>query len=72
MNQTLSKARVETVKNLLMAMGVNEEQIATFAFGENSPVVANNEREVSFYDRRVVLKLHNPSSLNDDKVANNY
>ncbi len=53
-------------------MGVNEEQIATFAFGENSPVVANNEREVSFYDRRVVLKLHNPSSLNDDKVANNY
>jgi len=72
LNQTLSKARVETVKNLLMAMGVNEEQIATFAFGENSPVVANNEREVSFYDRRVVLKLYNPSSLNDDKVANNY
>jgi len=45
-----------------MAQGVNEEQISTFAYGENSPVVATDEKQISFYDRRVVLKLHNPLS----------
>jgi len=71
LNQTLSQARVESVKILLMAQGVDEQQIATFAFGENSPVVANSEREVSFYDRRVVLKLHTPSLVEDSKTINN-
>lgn len=76
LNQTLSQARVESVKTLLMAQGVNEQQIATFAFGEDSPVVANNEREVSFYDRRVVLKLHKPSQIENtgmvkSQMANN-
>jgi sortase system peptidoglycan-associated protein len=72
LNQTLSQARVESVKALLMAQGVEEQQIATFAYGENSPVVANNEREVSFYDRRVVLKLHKPSQLENNQMANNH
>ena len=71
LNQTLSQARVESVKTLLMAQGVEEEQIATFAFGENAPVVANNAREVSFYDRRVVLKLHKPAELENTEVVNN-
>lgn len=71
LNQTLSKARVESVKNLLMAQGVSNAQIATFAFGEGSPVVANNEREVSFYDRRVVLKLHKSSAIQNNQMANN-
>lgn len=71
LNQTLSKARVESVKTLLMAQGVNEQQIATFAFGEGAPVVANNEREVSFYDRRVVLKLHKPSALENPEMIKN-
>ena len=62
LNQTLSQARVESVKTLLMAQGVKENQITTFAFGENSPVVANSEKQVSFYDRRVVLKLHAAAS----------
>lgn len=61
-NQSLSQARVASVKTLLMAQGVDEQQIQTFAYGEKSPVVANSEREVSFYDRRVVLKLHKPNS----------
>jgi len=58
LNQALSQARVKSVKRLLMAQGVTEQQIATFAFGEDAPVVANSQREVSFYDRRVVMKLH--------------
>lgn len=61
-NQKLSQARVDSVKELLMAQGVNEEQIATFAYGEKSPVVATKDQQISFYDRRVVLKLHNPLS----------
>ena len=72
LNQTLSKARVESVKTLLMAQGVEEQKIATFAFGEGSPVVANNEREVSFYDRRVVMKLHKPSTFENNQMANNH
>jgi len=76
LNQTLSQARVESVKNLLMAQGVDEQQIATFAFGEDSPVVANSEHEVSFYDRRVVLKLHTSAQLEtadiiENQMANN-
>jgi len=69
LNQMLSKARVESVKTLLMAQGVKEQQIATFAFGEGAPVVASNEREVSFYDRRVVLKLHNSSKLENTEMV---
>lgn len=77
LNQSLSQARVKSVKSLLMAQGVEEQQIATFAFGEESPVVANNESEISFYDRRVVLKLHTPSLVKESKtinsqMANNY
>lgn len=71
-NQALSKARVESVKTLLMAQGVNEQQIATFAFGENAPVVANNQRKVSFYDRRVVMKLHKSTEVEEDQMANNH
>ena len=71
LNQTLSQARVESVRTLLMAQGVDEQQIATFAFGEDSPVVANSEREVSFYDRRVVLKLHTPASGKASQTVNN-
>ncbi len=71
LNQTLSQARVESVKTLLMAQGVDEQQIAMFAFGEDSPVVANSEREVSFYDRRVVLKLHTPSLVEAPAILQN-
>ncbi|MGL1958546.1 MAG: sortase-associated OmpA-like protein PdsO [Colwellia sp.] len=71
LNQTLSLARVTSVKKLLMAQGVNEEQIALFAFGENAPVVASDEHEVSFYDRRVVMKVHNGQLPLNSQTAKN-
>lgn len=58
-NKNLSLARVNAVKNLLTAQGVDETRILTFAYGEEAPVVSNAQQENSFYDRRVVLKLHN-------------
>lgn len=67
-NQAISIARVNTVKNALIDQGVEAERIQLFAFGEQSPVVANSEKETSFYDRRVVIKLHSDSV----QVANNY
>jgi sortase system peptidoglycan-associated protein len=68
LNQALSIARVNTVKNALIDQGVKAERIQLFAFGEQAPVVANSEKEVSFYDRRVVIKLHS----NSKQMANNY
>ena len=68
LNQALSIARVNTVKNALIDQGVEAERIQLFAFGEQAPVVANSKQEVSFYDRRVVIKLHS----NTEQVANNY
>jgi len=59
LNQKLSLARVQKVKDLLMAQGVEDERIITAAFGEAQPMVANAQQESSFYDRRVVMKLHN-------------
>jgi len=68
----LSIARVNAVKNALIARGVRAERINLFAYGEQAPVVANNEKEVSFYDRRVVIKLQ-PSEnqhANQQTVSN--
>ena len=59
-NQALSIARVQSVKALLVAQGVDEGQINTYAYGETAPIAANSEQEINFYDRRVVLKLHSP------------
>lgn len=68
LNQALSIARVNTVKNALIAQGVTAERIKLFAYGEQAPVVANSDKQVSFYDRRVVIKLHSDAA----QVANNY
>ncbi len=58
LNQALSMARVNSVKNALIDEGVESDRIQIFAYGEQEPVVASNEKEISFYDRRVVIKLH--------------
>ena len=67
-NHNLSLARVNSVKNALINQGVASDRIQTFAFGETEPVVANAQKEVSFYDRRVVVKLHQDSN----QMANNH
>jgi sortase system peptidoglycan-associated protein len=67
LNQALSIARVNTVKNALIDQGVQAERIQLFAFGEQAPVAANSNKEISFYDRRVVIKLHTDT----DQVAKN-
>ena len=67
LNQTLSQARVNAVKSALVDYGINDTRINTQAFGESAPVVAKTDKEVSFYDRRVVIQLHR----NNNQTAKN-
>jgi sortase system peptidoglycan-associated protein len=65
LNQALSLARINAVKNALVDQGVKADRISLFAFGEQQSVVASVNKEVSFYDRRVVIKLKNTALAND-------
>ncbi|WP_157673933.1 sortase-associated OmpA-like protein PdsO [Cognaticolwellia beringensis] len=65
LNQAISLARINAVKNALIDLGVKADRISLFAFGEQQPVVASVDKEVSFYDRRVVIKLKNTALTND-------
>ena len=65
LNQALSLARIHAVKNALIDQGVKADRISLFAFGEQQSVVASANKEVSFYDRRVVIKLKNTALAND-------
>jgi len=67
-NENLSLARVNSVKNALVLQGVAENRITTYSFGEGQPVIATAQKEISFYDRRVVVKVHN----NLGQVAKSY
>ncbi|MBA6390803.1 sortase-associated OmpA-like protein PdsO [Colwellia sp. BRX10-3] len=78
LNQAISLARINAVKNALIDLGVKADRISLFAFGEQQPVVASVDKEVSFYDRRVVIKLKNTALANDaasqenSQTAKNY
>lgn len=65
LNQALSLARINAVKSALIDQGVEADRISLFAFGEQQSVVASVNKEVSFYDRRVVIKLKNTALAND-------
>ena len=71
-NHGLSIARVNAVKKALIDNGISPDRIKLFAYGENAPVVANNKKEVSFYDRRVVIQLKPAENNAPAHVANNY
>lgn len=67
LNQALSQDRVNSVKAALVNFGINSDRIIGSAFGESAPVVAKTDSEVSFYDRRVVIKLNK----NTNQMAKN-
>ena len=59
------------MKNALIDQGVTAEQINLFAYGEQQPVVASADKEISFYDRRVVIKLKNTAIANKNSEQEN-
>ncbi len=64
-NLTLSKERVDAVKQFLMKHGVARSQSVTEAFGETKPVAREATPENHFFDRRVVLQV----SVDDLPIA---
>lgn len=54
-NQQLSEARVERVREFLLAHGVAEQQVETQAYGESKPLASEETPEGDFFDRRVVM-----------------
>lgn len=56
-NQVLSEKRVQSVKALLVANGISEENIHSQALGEQSPLLSEQNFQNDFYDRRVEVKL---------------
>lgn len=68
LNLKLSSDRADSVKKQLITLGVSEDRINTYAFGESAPVVANAQHKSSFYDRRVMIKIHQQPS----QVAKNF
>ncbi|GIU27088.1 sortase-associated OmpA-like protein PdsO [Shewanella schlegeliana] len=61
-NQALSEQRVAEVKSYLVEQGVAEERLHNQAFGDSSPLMAEQSFENDFFDRRVTLKLQNQNS----------
>ena len=58
-NQALSEQRVAEVKSYLIEQGVTEQRLHNQAFGDSSPLMAEQSFENDFFDRRVTLKLQN-------------
>ncbi|AGC76226.1 outer membrane protein OmpA-like peptidoglycan-associated protein [Nonlabens dokdonensis] len=56
-NQRLSEARALSVKNYLVANGVNEFRLSSKGFGETQPVASNKTRAGKAQNRRVEINL---------------
>lgn len=56
-NLALSEKRINAVKALLMSHGISEENISSQALGEQAPIVAEQNYQNDFFDRRVEVQL---------------
>ncbi|PKG83488.1 hypothetical protein CXF85_10780 [Colwellia sp. 75C3] len=56
-NLKLSQARIESVKLMLVNLGVDENYISTEAFGESNSMQANRTANSNFNERRVDVQL---------------
>ncbi len=52
-NQTLSEARAKSVRDALIAEGVNEKSLSAKGYGEKNPVASNDTETGRFYNRRI-------------------
>lgn len=56
-NQTLSEKRADSVKNYLMAQGVNYSRISAFGYGKANPIASNSTEAGKQANRRVEVKI---------------
>jgi len=61
MNLNLSKQRSNSVKAFFKRMGVQNSEITTLAYGETLPLQPSQSFESDFFDRRVIVRLRDPS-----------
>jgi len=62
-NLTLSQARIESVKLMLVNLGVDEQFINTEAFGESNAMQAKRTENSDFNERRVDVTLFSPEHM---------
>lgn len=67
-NNELSEARAEFIKNALINRGVEENSIISKGFGERAPIADNKTREGRNKNRRVVVSL-GLTNIEEQKVA---
>ena len=60
-NLQLSRDRSNTVKNFFNRMGIQNSSIQTVAYGETRPLQSVQNFESDFFDRRVIVRLRDPS-----------
>ena len=60
-NLKLSRARAETVAELLISRGVPRDAISTVGVGDSRPLQAEQYFETDFFDRRVHVRLRDAS-----------
>ena len=56
-NLDLSWQRTNSVKQFISALGVDENEISSVAYGETQPLHATQSFETDFFDRRVLVRL---------------
>ncbi|WP_133407275.1 sortase-associated OmpA-like protein PdsO [Parashewanella tropica] len=56
-NQKLSEQRIESVKSVLVSLGVDKTRLTTKAYGDSAPIHQEQTLENNVFDRRVTLQL---------------
>jgi outer membrane protein OmpA-like peptidoglycan-associated protein len=56
-NQKLSQRRAETVRNVIISMGVEPERLTAIGKGDTEPKADNNNEEGRLMNRRVEVQL---------------
>lgn len=65
-NLELSNQRIANVKAMLIEQGIDASRISSQAFGESSPMQAQQSYQNDFYDRRVEIQLMPSNALTAD------
>jgi outer membrane protein OmpA-like peptidoglycan-associated protein len=70
-NLTLSKARAETVKQVLLSFGVDGSRVEAMGRGESNPRATNETLEGRALNRRVEVRLKNTENVETKRTEVN-